>query len=103
MIHVDKDKIKAEGTASWVMVEAMQALSCAVTISLQLFQEGMPEKDIDGMIDDLLGLAVNGAKERIRNNLEGIRNGEEGIELKTTTKEEDQCEEDEESRGVKEL
>lgn len=85
------------------MNDATQALAGAVTVFLHDLQEkGVPDKELESVIDKFLNLAVDEAKKLIARNLDGIREADERIELVSITKEEQKCR-SEESGSVPEL
>ncbi|MBS6465484.1 MAG: hypothetical protein KH381_01905 [Clostridium sp.] len=88
MIHVDGKKLEARGNISDLLNDATQALAGAATIALNAAkEEGVPDKELESTMDDLLNFAVDGAKKLISRNLEGLREAAEGIELVNITKE----------------
>lgn len=103
MIHVDGKKLEARGNIQDLLNDAAQALAGAVTIAMNAAQEeGVPDKELESTMDDLLNFAVDGAKKLISRNLEGLREAAEGIELVNISKEEQKCR-NEESGSVPEL
>ena len=99
MIHVDGMKLEARGNIQDLLNDAAQALAGAVTIAMNAAQEeGVPDKELESTMDDLLNFAVDGAKKLIARNLEGIREAAEGIKLVNVTKEGDpECKEEKSS------
>lgn len=103
MIHVDGKKLEMRGKIPDLVGDASNVLAGVVTIALNAAQEeGVPDKEQESTMDDLLNFAVDGAKKLIARNLKGLREAAEGIELVNISKEEQKCR-NEESGSVPEL